>query len=425
MIQFWRPKITPKTELMDMRKTTHPVFLVILAFGLTACLSETPTPTPVLTTTVVPAKASSPTPSQTVTSTATVPAPTATETNTPTPEILAYGPDNFPSDVNPLTGLRVSDPTRLDRRPLSVKVQLFPRGQRPPYGVSLADLVFDYYQNSGLTRLHAIFYGQDAERVSPVRSARLFDGELVQMYKSVFAFGGADRFILNRLFTSEYGDRLVVEGPGSYPAMKRIDPNGLNYLSVKTAELSQYASGKPEIDNSRQNLKGMTFNSVVPAGGDPGEELYVRYSISSYVRWDYDQESGGYLRYQDTREASSQAEEDYGDEPMTDGSTKILAANVLVLKVTHENIKKTGGNEIIEIHLDDSGQGYAFRDGKRFNITWNRPPSGAMLTFTLNEDGTEASYHLKPGNIWIQIIGQSSGEDIQADGALRFTFSIP
>jgi len=407
-----------------MRKTTLLAFLLILAFGLTACLSETPTPTPAPTATVVQVNVSSPTPSQTAVSPTSTVAPTATQTNTPTPEIVAYGPDNFPSDVNPLTGLQVGDPALLDRRPLSVKVQLFPRGQRPPYGVGLADLVFDYYQNSGLTRLHAIFYGHDAERVSPVRSARLFDGELVQMYKSVFAFGGADRFILNRLFTSEYGDRLVVEGAGSYPAMERIDPNVSNYLAVNIVELSKYASNDPDIDNSRQNLDGMIFNSDVPAGGDTGEHLFVRYSISSYVRWDYNAAEGGYVRYQDTREASSQAEEDYGSEPMKDGATgeTILADNVLVLKVPHENIRKTG-NEVIDIHLDDSGVGYAYRDGKVYGITWTRPPSGDMLTFSLQANGTEMTYPLKPGNTWIQIIGETSDVETQPGNVLRFTFA--
>ena len=84
------------------------------------------------------------------------PSPTSTTqvpTETPIPEatdpVQAYGPSNFPPDVNPLTGLVISDPSLLDRRPVAVKVQIFPRGQRPPFGISLADIVYDYYQNNG------------------------------------------------------------------------------------------------------------------------------------------------------------------------------------------------------------------------------------------------------------------------------------
>ena len=403
-----------------MRKSTFLAILLILAFVLAACQTETPTPTP--TATVAQVIAGSPTPSQTaVPPTATEPAPTATETNTPTPEIQAFGPDNFPADVNPLTGLKVSDPALLDRRPLSVKVQTFPRGQRPPFGVSLADLVFDYYQNNGLTRLHAVFYGQDAERVSPIRSARLFDRHPVRMYKSILAFGGADRRILNTLVNSEFSDRLVLEGARNCPPMCRIDPNGFNYLSTNTAELSKYAD-ENGIDNSRQNLNGMTFDPQTPTGGQTGQQLFARYSISAYVRWDYDSVSGKYLRFQDTQEDTGQGE---GYAPLMDGLTnqQITADNVLVLYVLHEYVYKSGNSEIVDIKLEGSGDGYAYRDGQVYEITWNRSAPDALVTFTLKSDGSP--YALKPGNTWFQIIGQSSKMETESGGALRFTSTIP
>ena len=42
-------------------------------------------------------------------------------------------------------------------------------------GLSMADIVYDYYHNDGYSRLHAIFYGQDAELVGAIRSGRLLD----------------------------------------------------------------------------------------------------------------------------------------------------------------------------------------------------------------------------------------------------------
>ncbi len=406
-----------------MRKSILLAILPILALLLSACRSETPTPTASAQPTATSAQValSSPTPSQTaLPATATIPAPTSTQTNTPTPEIQAYGPDNFPSDVNPLTGLRVADPTLLDRRPLSVKVQTFPRGQRPPFGVSLADLVFDYYQNNGLTRLHAVFYGQNADRVSPIRSARLFDRHPVRMYKSILAFGGADRRILNTLVNSEFANRLVLEGARNCPPMCRIDPNGFNYLSTNTAELSKYAD-ENGIDNTRQDLNGMTFDPQVPVGGASGAQLFTRYSISAYVRWDYDRANGNYLRFQDTQEDTGQGE---AYAPLMDGLTnqQITANNVLVLYVLHEYIYKSGNSEIVDIKLEGSGDGYAFRDGQVYAITWNRPGPDSLVTFTL-KDGRP--FPLKPGNTWFQIIGQSSKMETQTDGALRFTSTIP
>ena len=66
------------------------------------------------------------------------PEPTTTFTPAPTQVVIQVGPSDFPSDVNPLTGLQVSDPTLLDRRPITIKVANYPRAGRPHAGLSSA-----------------------------------------------------------------------------------------------------------------------------------------------------------------------------------------------------------------------------------------------------------------------------------------------
>ena len=77
-------------------------------------------------------------------------------------------------------------------------------------GASFADIVYDYYQNNGMTRFHAIFYSQNAEEVGPIRSARLLDAELMQMYKTGLAFGGADARILKRFTEKGLTERTLL-----------------------------------------------------------------------------------------------------------------------------------------------------------------------------------------------------------------------
>ncbi len=369
--------------------------------------TETPTasPSPVL-------------PTETLSPTATTNLPTATQA------MVAYGPNNFPANISPLTGLQVTDPSILERRPVSVKVQIFPRGQRPPMGVAQADVVYDYYQNTGMTRFHALFYSDNAEQVGPIRSGRLLDSHLVQMYKSVLAFGGADRRILNRYFSSDFADRLVLEGNGKCPPMCRIDPNGFNYLVANTGEVSNYATENLS-DNERQNLDGMTFHSLTPLGGQPATQIFIRYSISAYNRWDYDPVKGKYFRYQDIQEAPTQENEAL--EAMVDKMTgeQLTADNVVVLFVPHRYAFQTspGLNEIIEIVLDGSGSAYAFRDGQVYEVQWHRPAKESVLYLTF-PDG--ASYPFKPGNTWFQVIGQTSTQQVEAGvGSYRFQFAIP
>ena len=47
-----------------------------------------------------------------------------------------YGLGNFEEGVNPLTGLKVDDPSKLERRPVAVKINNYPRSNRPQWGLS-------------------------------------------------------------------------------------------------------------------------------------------------------------------------------------------------------------------------------------------------------------------------------------------------
>ncbi len=353
------------------------------------------------------------------TSTATA-APTELPTATATQPPRDYGPENFPANVDPLTGMTVSDPSFLERRPLAVKIQLFPRGQRPPWGISSADVVFDYYQNNGLTRLHAIFLGTDAEKVGPIRSGRLLDARLINSYKSIFAFGSADARILKQLFSLDFSDRLVMEGSHNCPPLCREDPNGFNYLVTNTKELSTYISGK-NIPNGRQDLDGMTFTPQQPAGAQPGTQVFTRYSISAYSRWDYDLATGRYLRFQDTQEDTGQGE---AFAPLLDrlNNQQVTAANVVVLFIPHQYQVRSGNSEIVEILLNGTGPAVAFRDGQAYPVVWNRPTPDSVVYLTF-QDGT--AYAFKPGNTWFEVVGQSSEQTKPDTGVWRFVSRIP
>ena len=288
------------------------LFLIILVGACSA-----PGPAPLTNTPAGPSQGQTLPPPRVSTATPFSPGPTQTEGGptatalpsvTPTFSLDGLGPGEFPPNVNPLTGLPVANPALLDRRPLSVKVTLMPRSSRPQWGLSSADIVYEIYQNGGISRFHAVFYGQDVEQIGPVRSARFFDSEIIRMYNSVFAFGSADSRVLDRFGASEFAPYLVNEYPAGCGPMCRIDPNGFNYLVTNTANLSQYIS-ELGVDNGRQDLSGMFFDTQAPTGGDAAGQIFVRYGPQVYHRWDYDRGTNKYLRFQDTRDDLGAGEE--------------------------------------------------------------------------------------------------------------------
>ena len=407
-----------------MRK--HLIIGLLLSIFLVGCSQnktiETVIPTlKIVYNTVTP----SPTPTKTITPTLT---PTITETPTPThtPTPVVYGPSNFPANINPLTGLAVSDPDLLNRRPIAIKVNIVPRtSNRPPWGLSFADIVYDYYHNDGYSRFHAIFYGKDAELVGPIRSGRLLDFELVHMYQSIFAYGSADILINQRLLNSDFANRIVLEGyysncpPTDSAPLCRYEPSTYDFLLGGTSELSAHVTARG-VENGRQNLDGMTFNPELQAGGTAAKQVYVRYSGDNYTRWDYDPSTGNYERFQDNVYDTGQGE-DYT--PLTDrlNDQQIQASNVVVILARHDYYQQPP-NEIIEIGLSGSGTAYAFRDGQMYQVQWNRPTTNSVLTLT-NPDGSAFPY--KSGNTWFQVVGVSTAATEQADGSWRFNFKLP
>jgi hypothetical protein len=386
-----------------MKKLLH--LLVFLCVLLSACgLAPTATPT------------TTPSPTETPTSTE-VPSPLPTDTTTLTPTPLypveGYGPTGFPANVDPLTGLKVTDPSILQRRPMVIKVQNLPRNGRPQWGLSLADIVFEYYTEEGTTRFAAVFYSQDASMVGPIRSGRFIDADIVRGYKAMFAFGSAYVVEMDRFRNSEFANRLVIEGANT--PLTRYDPKGFDYLMVNTADLSAYTT-KIGL-NTPQNLDDMLFKLPAPDGGQPVTQIYTRYSSAIYNRWDYDPTSGTYLRFSDNVDAANGvSEEQYAQ--LTDRLNKqpIAFDNVVVLYVNHQ-LYSPG---IYDIQLVGSGDAYAFRDGQAYKVKWVR--NATDVVSLTNLDGKPFAF--KPGTTMFEVMGLGSTL-LQTGQSWRFTHFMP
>ena len=349
------------------------------------------------------------------------PSETQTPAPTQTPFVYAYGPVNFPEDINSLTGLTVKDPRLLDRRPIVIKVTNFPRSVRPQSGLSLADHVYEYYIADNFSRFVGVFYGNDASQVGPIRSARLFDAHVTRMYHGIFVFGWADDIVLNFLFAPDLKPHLIVERPDNCPPLCRIGPKtAYNTLFADTTVIATYLA-KRRTNNDRQDLNGLRFEQKIPLSGNSGEKIAIQYSLVSYHHWEYDPQLSRYFRFQET--GGHRGEEgEYA--PLMDNLTQeqLSASNVIVLLVAHQYYKKSSSTDIIDQPFLGQGLGYGFRDGQVYPLTWKREAADRLPELVL-PDGS--LYPLKPGNTWFEIIGETSHFEELEDGTWYFEFSIP
>jgi hypothetical protein len=377
---------------------------------LAACSSPTagapPTPTEALIVTSVPAATATTadTPSEpepTSTTAPTLEAPTAVVV---TPDVVSqFGPENFPPDVNPLTGLQVADPSLLDRRPLAVKVSEFPRRVRPQSGLSLADLVFEHYAEAGVTRMTAIFLGNDSPKVGSIRSARFIDLVLTEAYQAMLVSSGSSQGVLNALSRTPFFGRVIAEATGFNkcpPLCREGNEPTTNNLFASTADL--WATTTELGLNGRQNLHGMAFFPDAPAGGVPANTINVIFHTDASIsEWRYDSATGRYARWVDTGVVGQL-------DPHTDAvnGDQLTAANVVVVYANHVTTVipedyGNGGHCGYEIQLWNSGPARLFRDGQAYELTWVRFNSSDLIAFVGPDNQI---FPFKPGNTWFEVV---------------------
>jgi hypothetical protein len=300
-------------------------------------------------------------------------------------------------NVCPLTGLPVADASRLERRPIAVKISNAPAIVRPQAGIASADVLSEHYAEGNLTRFTAVFFSQDVSKVGSIRSARLIDLEIPAMFKSMFVFSGASAGVLGRLRESDFADRIISPDFGHHSPFSRIPAPGKAYehtLFSDTPTLESVMASRGL--RARQDLSGWVFSEQSPSGGAPGNWLEISYAGDLVTaEYAYDAGVGGYRR--------STTGEPHGDE-LT--GQQVVVSNVVVLYAKHvesDILEDTwgGGHYSIEIQVWGSGIARLFRDGQMYDVRWERPQRSDLVRFV---DGEGRPFPLKPGNTWVQLV---------------------
>jgi hypothetical protein len=322
------------------------------------------------------------------------------------------GPDVYPANVDPLTGLQAEYGDLLDRRPVMIKVSNFPISARPQFGLSYTDLVFEYYIGEGGTRYAAVFYGRDSEQVGPIRSSRLTDVQLASMYGAVLGFKGFGDMVQNALRRA-IGNRYLADAGDCCDEIFPRNPSDINAIFVDTAVFSDYIE-RIGIDNQRPPLEGMAFDTRPPEGGEAGSRAWIRYYYRNQVAWQYDPATHKYLREQDELNGVL--------ESMPDALTQeqIAVDNVVILVAFHTF--ETSTRISIDLWNADQFQAYVFRDGMVYDVTFSAIAPDRPLRFY---DSNGDPFYLKPGNTWFQIVGIRTVISSLENGEWLFDFDAP
>lgn len=380
--------------------------------------TETFTPTPTSTDTVTPSPTTTPSSTQTPTETFTptyTPTATFTPTNTSTPTPTPIGPFFYPEGINPLTGQLYPNEEAMARRNLIVKISNYPPIVRPQHGVNQADVVFEYEAEGGVTRFAAIFRSNAPEKVGSIRSGRLIDMELVTMYEALLAYSGTSEPIQELLLNADFKYQLLspsigdnCENAGFCRDTTLTERAFEHTLFGDTTKMWEVATGRNV--NTGYRALGFAFNEEADEGGTPANDIFINWFGQTDARWQFDEETGRYLRYTD-----NVAHYDAADEE------QLWTDNLVILEVPHNrrpDLFPEGANyESLEVAIWDQGRAYVIRDGKYYIGFWRRRnrESGEAIQLIY---GDNTPIMLKPGRTWVAVtrfLGDSLIQEEQAD----------
>jgi hypothetical protein len=270
-------------------------------------------------------------------------------------------------------------------------------------------VVIEHEAEAYLTRFMAVFYGNDAPLVGPIRSLRLPDAELIPIFKaSLVASGGHPavkvRITEGKPWANGYLRVICPEEPflGDGGAMRRISAPGKRYeltLYSDTASLWNVAAQRGI--NTRPDFGNMwIFDPNPPSGGTPATHLKIVYKPTwSESEYHYDPNVRAYRRY------------DVG-QPLIDALTgqQIAPANVLLLYANHANSDILADAHdpdhpwyAVLVQLWGQGSGKLFRDGQVYDIQWVRHDAQGSNDRLVVLDGQGRQIPFRPGPTWIQL----------------------
>jgi hypothetical protein len=286
----------------------------------------------------------------------------------------------------PLTGEQALGTDDVGARVVSVKVDNIPAA-RPQDGLDEADIVYETLAEGGITRFHALYHSRTPQRIGPVRSARPPDVRLVDMYRSILLFSGANSVVLRMIADAGIDSLDETSGGRAFSRDPARQPPHNLYVDLWAARDVAADAGFA----AEAQPVSIEFGEIT-VEGDPAEEAAVPFNPANQVVWTYNEATRLYERQLNGMP--------HGDEG---GSPNYSAANVVVVFAEVLEGQRPGTTDVV---LDDSGDAILYRDGQRFDCGWSAQ-AGIPLSLTAT-DGTVLP--LAVGQTWVEVVPREERE---------------
>ena len=301
-------------------------------------------------------------------------------------------------DGRPVTEEKEWDELR-QRLPLIVSIDNNERS-RPPSGLAQAELVYEIVSEGGITRFLAVYWRNDAEKIMPVRSARVFHLPIALELDGILAHYGLaapKRQSLTHVNVLEALKILPVrnidggQGDDSGPFLRDLRPEyAVEHTAYTSADMLRITAeergwqGPPQFDPWL-----FKDDSVADFQIPSAPDIHLSFGKSNLpaynVQWTYDKTTNSYLRSQGGKPARDEVSGD-----------QLSAKNIVVQFVNVEYLEQ----KMQLPSMVGEGKATIFQDGQATEGTWEKLTSRSRTRY-FDKNGHEIKFNR--GTTWLEI----------------------
>ena len=277
----------------------------------------------------------------------------------------------------------------------------------PQFGISAADMMYEFETEGGITRYLAIFTDLDnVGSIGPVRSARTYFNNISTSYNIPLIHCGGSSKALSGMYddANKLEDWVHIDqmSNGSYffrDKDRRSQGYALEHTLFTTGEklIEALASKKLNTTNENGTDYGLQFAETLTLNGEAANKVTVTFRGKKTTTMTYDAVSGLYKAGQ------------YDRDHIDAGTGETMSyRNVLILQAK-QWLKSDGKYSRSYYNLIGEGEGYFACDGQIVPIKWSRGSVTDPFVYTL-ADGTPLTLGI--GTSYVGVIGTSGSAGV-------------
>lgn len=273
-----------------------------------------------------------------------------------------------------------------EKRPIAVMIENHPDA-RPQSGLAQADIIYEALAEGGITRFMAVYHGQEAESIGPIRSARDYYADIANELSALYAHVGGSDEVLQKISNGYYKKLTDLNEFYNGDYFTRIKSRSAPHNTYgSTEKLRSYLEKKDLI--TKADLHRRPFNDYFGPEGQVADNIVIDFSTPSYkVGYTYNKTTNAYLR-------------DHNGKAHTDApSGKTLEAKNIIIQYVKSAPIPGDDKFRIDVDTKSGGKALVFRGGKIISGTW-KVVNGA----TQFVDDTDKEIELYRGSTWIELV---------------------